>query len=102
VLAAKGDIDQFFALFDGLPERKHDVDDAAVDLILGYLTKSRAPSDKLTRARLKGLSMRSISKINRSMRPLSAYPGFAKIVETLEVVVDELEVAEKGTASSRS
>jgi hypothetical protein len=43
--------------------------------------------------------MKSISKINRSMRPLSAYPGFAKIVETLEVVVDELEAAEKATAS---
>jgi len=30
VLAAKGDIDQFFALFDALPDRKHDVDDAAL------------------------------------------------------------------------
>jgi hypothetical protein len=97
VLVAKGDIDQFFALFDGLPERKHDVDDAAVDLVLGYLTKSSAPTDKASRARLKGLSIKSISKINRSMRPLSAYPGFAKIVETLEVLVDELEATEKVT-----
>ena len=72
------------------------------DLILGYLTKSRAPTDKPTRARLKGLSMRSISKINRSMRPLSAYPGFAKIVETLEAVVNDVEATENATASSRS
>jgi hypothetical protein len=102
VLAAKGDIDQFFALFDGLPDRKHDVDDAAVDLILGYLTKSRSPTDKPTRARLKGLSMRSISKISRSMRPASAYPGFAKIVETLKAVVDQIDADEKASASSAS
>lgn len=100
VLAAKGDIDQFFALFDGLPDRKHDVDDEAVDLLLGYLTKSRVPTDKPMRARLKGLSMKCISKINRSRRPLSAYPGFTKIVETLEAVVDQVEAAE-ATASSR-
>jgi hypothetical protein len=86
-----GDIDQFFSLLESLVERKHDIDQDGSELLLRYLTRSPVPADKPMRDRLRGLCARTIGKVNRLMRPLSSYPGFKKVVETLEAVIKEVE-----------
>jgi tetratricopeptide (TPR) repeat protein len=92
--AMRGDIEQLFRLLEGLAERKHDVDREGIELVLNYLARSPVPADKTLRDRLRGLCSRAVGKINRSMRPLSANPGFKYTVESLEAVVKQVEAVQ--------
>ena len=90
-LACKGDVDEFYLLFDNLVDDRHDVDVAAIKVILSHLSKFPAPKERDAQARFSGVCRKSINKINRMMRPLPSYPGFVKIVETLQALTSHFE-----------
>lgn len=91
VFAVGPDVEHFFLLLEELADRKHDVSLEGIDLVLGYLTRSRAPADRSSRQKLKNLCDRTMRKISRSVRPLSSNPGFERVVISLEAVVEMLD-----------
>lgn len=87
-LSLRGDAAGYFVLFEDLVDRRHDVDADGTTLIFEHLAKFPIPANHEAQARLKGLCMKAVSKINRLMRPLPNYPGFASVVETLQTLAD--------------
>ena len=93
--STRTEIEQFFLLLDALPDRKHDVDEAGIRLILGYLTRSPIPSDSAIRRQLKGYCARTVGKLTRTTKPSpNNFLGFTLIVDELERVRREIEFRE--------
>lgn len=82
VAAVGGDVEHFFAFFEGLLEQRHDVPIEGIIVVLGYFSRSKAPVDRTSRDRVRGLCTRTIAKISRH-RALASEPGFQKILVTL-------------------
>lgn len=85
------DFEQLFLLLEQLSEQKHDVDPEGIEVFLELFLRSPAPKQKRQRDRLKALCSRSINRIGRNKRPLTANKGFEKVVQTLEALQGKLE-----------
>ncbi len=85
------DFEQLFLLLEQLSELKHDVDREAIEVFLELFLRSPAPNQKRQRDRLKALCSRTINRIGRNKRPLSANKGFETVVATLEALQSKLE-----------
>ena len=85
------DFDQLFDLLEELSDDPHDVDEEAIQVFLRFFLLAPAPRQKKQRERLKGLCLRTMNRIGRNKRPLNSFPGFERIVVTLEALRDKLE-----------
>ncbi|MCP3462136.1 RNA-binding domain-containing protein [Bradyrhizobium sp. CCGUVB23] len=85
------DFEQLFVLLEELSEQKHDVDIEGIEAFLELFLRSPVPKQKRQRDRLKGLCSRSINRISRNKRPLSANKGFETVVNTLEALQAKLQ-----------
>ena len=88
------DFDQLFDLLEELSDDPHDVDEEAIQVFLRFFLLAPAPRQKKQRERLKGLCLRTMNPIGRNKRPLNSFPGFERIVVTLEALRDKLEEME--------
>ena len=86
----RDDIDQMFLLLDGILDRKHDVNEQGIDLVLRYFTKCAAPNDRRVRERVKGNCTRLVRKINQADRN-GTQPGFSLLAGALERIRTTLE-----------
>jgi AAA ATPase domain len=91
IVAMRSDIEEFFKLLEALADRKHDVVEEGISLVLEYLTRSPVPADLKLRQKLKGLCARTVARIVRTTRSPSSYPGLSMIVDALERIREELE-----------
>ena len=82
---------EFFAVFEDLADTKHDVSVEGANLILDYLSRCPVPADEQVRRDARGACIRANARIARLIRPISEYPGFEMIVDSLTSFRDALE-----------
>ncbi|MCZ8261160.1 MAG: hypothetical protein O9333_13640 [Beijerinckiaceae bacterium] len=99
IMAMQSDIEEFFKLLETLAERKHDVVEEGISLVLEYLTRSPVPADLKLRQKLKGLCTRTVGRIVRATKSSSSYPGLSLVVDALERIREELERRETSVAA---
>lgn len=96
------DFEELFVLLEQLSESKHDVDSEAIELFLGFFLRSPAPKLKRHRDRIRALCSRTINRIVKNKRLLTANPGFELIVTTLEALRSKLEEIDDRSSPSRA
>ncbi len=74
-----------------LAEDKNDLPLPASEIVMQVILSIKAPINKDGRARIRSFCNRMVGKINKNAKPLSRFPGLAKLIEPLDTIRIELE-----------
>lgn len=81
------EVEQIFLLIEEIAEEKHDIHPAAMSILVRLLS---GLIEYPSRAKISGLCTRTSARVNRSVKPVSGYPNFVGIIQTLETIRSKL------------
>ena len=76
----RDDISEFFQFIESLAEDKNDLPLPASEIVMQVILSIKAPINKDGRARIRSFCNRMVGKINKNAKPLSRFPGLAKLI----------------------